>query len=322
MIEKLKKMYNNLDILQRPDLLNVTAIVIVLLLIASISFWVVKKLYPNTNVSELVQRTNSWWVMVLFSIASFLLDTKIAFPAIGILSFIAFRELYSIMDFREADRKAIFWAFLCIPLQYYLAYIKWYEFFIILIPVYMFLIIPIRMVLIGNTEGFIKSMASLQWALMLTVFSISHLAYFLSLPELPNFRNGGQGLLVFLVLLTQLNDILQFICGKLFGKNKIIPKISPNKTWEGFIGGLILSVIIGYSLKFLTPMTDVQVIVGSLLIAVAGFFGDLVMSAVKRDLKIKDTGKTIPGHGGVLDRLDSLTYTAPVFFHLVYYWFY
>jgi phosphatidate cytidylyltransferase len=322
MIDKLKQLYHNLDILQRPDLLKVTSVIICLLVFASLSFWIVKKLKPKANTKELIQRTNSWWVMVLFFIGSILLDTKIAFPAIGILSFVAFRELYSILNFRDSDRKAIFWAFLCIPFQYYLAYIGWYELFIIFIPVWMFLILPARFILIGNTDGIIKSMSSLQWCLMLTVFSISHLAYFLSLSEIDNFRNGGQGLLLFLIFVTQINDVMQFIWGKIFGKHKIIPKISPNKTWEGFTGGLISTVIIGYFLKFLTPMSDLQVITASFLIGLSGFFGDLVMSAIKRDLKLKDTSNAIPGHGGVLDRLDSLIYTSPVFFHLIYYWFY
>jgi phosphatidate cytidylyltransferase len=154
---------------------------------------------------------------------------------------------------------------------------------------------------------------------MLTVFGISHMAYLLSLPELDGFKSGGRGLLLFLVFLTEINDVMQFTWGKLLGKHKIIPKVSPNKTWEGFIGGVISTTVIGYFLAFLTPLTNYQVLFVSFMIAVSGFVGDIVMSSIKRDVGIKDMGTSIPGHGGVLDRIDSLAYTAPVFFHLVYY---
>ncbi|HEX8577170.1 MAG TPA: phosphatidate cytidylyltransferase [Flavobacterium sp.] len=325
MIEKIQSFVSKLDLFEKKDILQVVGIIFIMLIVASAIFFIWGKLKPEKNLVELKQRTNSWWIMVVFFVLAVLLDRAVTFPAIGLLSFMAFRELYSILGFRDADRRAILWAILAIPFQYYLAYIGWYEAFIILIPVGMFLFVPIRLVLIGETKGIIKSMASLQWALMLTVFGISHLAFFLSLPErpkLPNFENGGQGLLLFLVFITQINDVMQFIWGKLFGKHKIIPIVSPNKTWEGFIGGVISTIIIGYFLAFLTPLDTPQVLFASFLIACSGFFGDIVMSAIKRDLGVKDTGSAIPGHGGILDRIDSLTYTAPVFFHLMYYWLY
>jgi phosphatidate cytidylyltransferase len=321
MKERIIEFILQLDLFTKPDILLVVAIIFLLLIIASSLFFVWGKLKPKANLIELKSRTKSWWVMVAFFVFSALLDREITFPAIGLLSFIAFRELHSILGFRDSDRRAIFWAFLAIPIQYYLAYIGWYMLFIIFIPVYMFLFIPVRLVIIGETKGIIKSMASMQWALMLTVFGISHLAYFLSLPvNIPNFKNGGQGLLLFLVFVTEINDVLQFVWGKLLGKHKITPSVSPNKTWEGFVGGVISTTIVGYFLGFLTPLLDWQVVLASFIIACTGFFGDIVMSAVKRDLGVKDTGNSIPGHGGILDRLDSLTYTAPIFFHLIYYW--
>lgn len=320
-MRKLKEFILRLDLFTKPDILHVVLLVFSLLILASLIFSIWGKLSPKSNLEELKSRTNSWWIMVLFFVSATLLDRAITFPAIALLSFIAFRELHSILNFRDSDRRALFWAFIAIPIQYYLAYIEWYMLFIIFIPVYMFLFIPVRLVIIGETKGIIKSMASMQWALMINVFGISHLAYFLALPEdIPNFKNGGQGLLLFLVFLTEINDVLQFIWGKLLGKHKITPSVSPNKTWEGFVGGIISTTIIGYFLRFLTPLETWQVILASFIIACTGFFGDIVMSAVTRDLGVKDTGTTIPGHGGILDRLDSLTYTAPIFFHLVYYW--
>ena len=308
-----------LDIIENNDLLIIVFLIFGLLTFASLLFFIVGKIKPNANLKELKDRTKSWWVMAIVFICATLINTTISYFAIALLSFIAFRELYSVLGFRQTDRRAIFWAFLSIPIQYYLAYIGWYGAFIIFIPVVMFLFLPLRLVLKGDTAGITKSMSTLHWILMLTVFGISHMAYLLSLPEIEGFASGGRGLLLFLVFLTEINDVMQFTWGKIFGKRKIIPKVSPNKTWEGFIGGVISTTIIGYSLGFLTPLNVNQVVFVSFMIAISGFFGDIVMSSIKRDIGVKDMATTIPGHGGVLDRIDSLAYTAPVFFHIVYY---
>jgi phosphatidate cytidylyltransferase len=308
-----------LDILKNNDLLLIVILIFGLLTFASLLFFVIGKINPKANLKELKNRTKSWWVMAIVFICATLINTTISYFAIALLSFIAFRELYSVLGFRQTDRRAIFWAFLSIPIQYYLAYIGWYGAYIIFIPIVMFLFLPLRLVLKGDTVGITKSMSVLHWILMLTVFGISHMAYLLSLPEIKGFASGGRGLLLFLVFLTEINDVMQFTWGKIFGKHKIIPRVSPNKTWEGFIGGVISTTIIGYFLGFLTPLNVNQVVFVSFMIAISGFFGDVVMSSIKRDIGVKDMATTIPGHGGVLDRIDSLAYTAPVFFHIVYY---
>jgi phosphatidate cytidylyltransferase len=308
-----------LDFTRHNDLMFVVLLIFGILSLATIGFFITGKIKPTANLGELKARTKSWWVMASIFIGATLINSNISYFAIGMLSFVAFRELYSVLGFRESDRRAIFWAFIAIPIQYYLAYIGWYGAYIIFIPVVMFLFLPLRLVLKGDTAGIIKSMATLQWILMLTVFGISHMAYLLSLHEIKGFSSGGRGLLLFLVFLTEINDVMQFTWGKLLGRNKIVPKVSPNKTWEGFIGGVISTTIIGYFLGFLTPLTHPQVIFVSFMIAFSGFIGDVVMSSVKRDIGVKDMGTSIPGHGGILDRIDSLAYTAPVFFHIVYY---
>lgn len=309
----------HLDFPEQRDLMMVVILIFGILIFASLLFFIIGKIKPQANLSELKSRTRSWWIMASLVLAAVLINTTLSYVAMAMLSFIAFRELYSVLGFRESDRRAIFWAYVSIPVQYYLAYIGWYGAFIIFIPVVMFLCLPMRMVLKGDTVGIIKSMSSLHWILMLTVFGLSHMAYLLSLPDLPGFTSGGRGLLLFLVFLTEINDVMQFTWGKLLGRHKIIPKVSPNKTWEGFIGGVISTTLIGYGLGFLTPLSDLQVLFVSFMISVSGFVGDVVMSSVKRDIGIKDMGATIPGHGGILDRIDSLAYTTPVFFHLIYY---
>ena len=301
-----------------PDLLLVIGIILGILVFATLLFFVLGRTTNLKGIAELKARTRSWWIMAALFVAAAIIDRRISYVAIALLSFMAFRELYALLGFRQSDRRAIFWAFLSIPIQYYLAYIGWYGAYIIFIPVVMFLLLPLRFVLKGDMPGVVRSMAQLQWILMLTVFGISHLAYMLSLPDHPNSSTDGRGLLLFVVFMTELNDVLQFTWGKLLGRHKIIPKVSPNKTWEGFLGGLISTTIIGYFLSFLTPLDGWIAAAVSAFLAFAGFVGDVVMSAVKRDVGVKDTGTTIPGHGGILDRIDSLAYTAPAVFHMVY----
>lgn len=301
------------------ELINIILLIVGLPSVVSLSLFIVGKIYPKANLGELKSRTKSWWIMSAIFIGAIFISYKISYVCLAFLSFMAFRELYSVLGFRDSDRGAIFLALLAIPVQYYLAYIGWYGAFIVFIPVAMFLLLPLRMVLKGEVKGITKSMALLQWILMLSVFGISHLAYLLSLPDLPGFNAGGRGLLMFLIFLTEINDVMQFVWGKLLGKHKIVPQISPNKTWEGFVGGIISTIIISYFLRFLTPLTVPQVLFVGFFIALAGFAGDIVLSAIKRDKGIKDMGDTIPGHGGIFDRIDSLSYTAPVFFHLVYF---
>ncbi len=195
--------------------------------------------------------------------------------------------------------------------------------FIIFIPVYVFLFLPFRMFLSGETDGFLRSSGTLHWGLMITVFCLSHAAYLLALNPAGNPNGGGAGLLLYLIFLTEMNDVSQYVWGKLFGKTKAISKISPNKTLEGFIGGLLTTTLLAVALaKLLTPLSLIHSIMAGLLIAMSGFIGDIVISALKRDLGVKDSGTALPGHGGILDRIDSLIYTAPLFFHYIAYLYY
>ena len=274
---------------------------------------------PDKDFTELKQRVNSWWFMAGLIMLVLAISTSIAILFFAILSFFALKEFLAIIGTRASDRTIILWAYLAIPIQYYLVYIGWYGLFIIFIPVYVFLFLPMRMVLIGETKAFVKSAAELHWAVMLTVYCLSHLAYLIALPEL-NTKSGAIGLVLYLLFMTQFNDVCQYIWGKKFGKHKIVPRVSPNKTWEGLVGAVITIMLIsGILAPFLTPLDFKMGLVAGLLISLAGFIGDIVISSVKRDLEIKDTGSLIPGHGGLLDRLDSLTYTAPLFFHFIYY---
>lgn len=277
--------------------------------------------HPEKDYRELNQRIYSWWWMIAILLLCLSWGYTATVVLFAVMSFLALKEFFSIVPLRQTDRRAIFWLYLAIPVQYYWVFTGWYTMFLIFIPVYLFLFIPLRLVLIGETDGFIRSAGVLHWGVMLTVFCISHLAALAALNTV-NLQAGSMGLVLFVLFLTQFNDVMQYVWGKQLGKRKIIPKVSPNKTWAGFIGGLLSTAVLATVLgTLLTPMSLPFSVLAGGLIAVAGFVGDVVISSVKRDLAIKDSGQLIPGHGGILDRIDSLTFSAPLFFHFYYYFF-
>ena len=293
------------------------------LIVASSSAMLIAGARPQQEYTELRQRIRTWWIMIgIFSVAM-LVNHYVAVVFFAILSFLALKEYLSLIPTRRADRRVLFWAYLTIPVHYYWVAIGWYGMFIIFLPVYVFLLLPFRMVLEGETTGFLRAVGTLHWGLMITVFSLSHMAFLLVLPEQNNPLAGGLGLVLFLVVLTQFNDVAQYIWGKTLGKHKIIPKVSPNKTREGFIGGVITTVVLSLLASgWLTPFNTLAALGAGVILGVGGFIGDVVMSALKRDLGVKDSSNFLPGHGGILDRLDSLTFTAPLFFHYTYYLYY
>tara|TARA_R110002111_G_scaffold247140_4_gene310128 strand:+ start:17743 stop:18675 length:933 start_codon:yes stop_codon:yes gene_type:complete len=294
-------------------------VVLGLLLTATTCRLILARSKPEKDYTELRQRIQSWWWMIGILFVCLVISPTAAIILFAFISFLALKEFFSIVPTRQADRRVLFWAYVSIPIQYYLVSIGWYGMFIIFIPVYVFLLLPMRMVLIGETKGFIHSAGTIHWAVMLTVFCISHIAYLLVLP-IENPEAGSIGLVIFLLFMTQFNDVCQYIWGKLLGKHKIIPKVSPNKTWEGFLGGVLtIALVSGFLGPYLTPLTFRFSVMAGLLISVSGFIGDVVISSLKRDLEIKDSGTLIPGHGGILDRCDSLIFTSPLFFHFLYY---
>jgi phosphatidate cytidylyltransferase len=249
-------------------------------------------------------------------------SNRISLVFFAFLSFWALKEYITLLKTRAADHRALVWAFLSVPIQYYWVGINWYGMAIIFIPVYMFLFLPIRLVLARETAGFVASASQLQWGLMAFVFGLSHLAMLLTLPAIDHSSANGRTLLLFLVFVVEMSDVLQFVWGKTLGRHKILPTVSPNKTWEGFLGGIITTSLAALLIRFLTPFTPLETVGVALLLTVAGFFGGAVMSAVKRDFGVKDFGGLIPGHGGMLDRVDSLCYAAPIFFHYLRYFHY
>jgi phosphatidate cytidylyltransferase len=275
----------------------------------------------NPVIDNLNARINAWWVMVILMGLALTFGKAGASVLFAFCSFAALREFVTLTDTRRADHMALVAAFfVVIPVQYWLIWTEWYGFYSIFIPVYAFLLLPIIVTLRGDTGRFLSRVAELQWALMVCVFSVSHVPALLSL-QIPGFEGRNVLLIAFLVVVVQGSDVCQYIWGKLFGRHKIAPNLSPSKTWEGFIGGALSAIVIGASLSWLTPFTPLQAGGMALIIVLMGFFGGLVMSAIKRDRGVKDWGQMIAGHGGFIDRLDSVIFSAPIFFHLTrYFW--
>lgn len=304
----------------QPNVLWGLAGLLLVLVVATLIVALLVATHRDRDYQELKLRMRSWWVMIGIFTGAMLLSPMAAVVFWAFVSFLALKEYLSLIPTRRADRRVLFWAYLAIPVHYYWVAIAWYGMFVIFIPVYMFLLLPLRMVIIGETEGFLRAAGTLHWGMMTTVFSLSHLAYLLVLDPKGNPAGGGAGLLLYLVFLTEFNDVAQYTWGKLFGRHKVIPRVSPNKTWEGLVGGIVTTVLLAVLIApWLTPLSLPEALGAGLIIGVFGFVGDVTISALKRDIKVKDSGSLIPGHGGVLDRIDSLTYTAPLFFHYVYY---
>ena len=271
----------------------------------------------RATVANLVARVNAWWVMVAVFAAALLIGPTGTVVLYAILSFLALREFVTLTPTGRGDHATLFWSFFVVlPLQYVLVGFRWYGLFAILIPVYAFLFVPTRSAIAGDTERFLERVAKIQWGLMIAVYCLSHAPALLVLP-LPGHAGGGAQLLLFLVLVVQLSDVFQYVWGKLLGRHKIAPGVSPNKTVEGFVGGVATATAIGAGLWWATPFTPLQAAGFAFAICLFGFAGGLVASAIKRDRGVKDFGALIAGHGGILDRVDSLCFAAPLFFHLV-----
>jgi phosphatidate cytidylyltransferase len=270
------------------------------------------------TVENLNARIRSWWLMVAIFGGAVLLGRTATTVLFALLSFMALREFWTLTPSKRGDHVALFLSFFVVlPLHYLLVGTAWYGLFSIFIPVYAFLILPAVTTMAGEVNEFLARSAKVQWGLMLTVYSISHA------PALLMLETGASStlLLVYLVVVVQLSDVFQYVCGKLLGRRRFSPNISPSKTVEGLVGGGASAILVGTLLYRLTPFSPAQAAAISAVIVIAGFFGGFVLSAIKRDLKAKDWGYVIEGHGGVLDRMDSITFAAPLFFHITRYWF-
>jgi phosphatidate cytidylyltransferase len=276
--------------------------------IASIIGYALKRRQPNNAAIEnLNARIHSWWMISLVCGGTLLAGRIAIILLFALVSALALREFLTQAPARRAGLFArLVCFFLLLPVQYLLIGAGWYGLFCIWIPVYGFLALAFA--------------DSTYWGLMVCGYCVSHIPALLML-KIPGYEDRTPLLIVFVVLIAQVSDILQYVWGKLIGTHPLLPRISPSKTVEGLVGGVLTATVLGALLRPLTPFTVAQAGLMAFLIAMLGAFGGVVMSAIKRDRGIKDWGRLIAGHGGMLDRIDSLCFSAPVFFHLTRYFF-
>jgi phosphatidate cytidylyltransferase len=264
-------------------------------------------------------RIRAWWLLTAVLLAGFLLGQTTTVVLFGLLSFWALREFITLTPTRHADHRALFWVFLIFtPLQYVLVARANYDLFAILIPVYAFLFIPARVALAGDYKRYLERCAKIQAGTMICVYCLSYAPALLTSLDIPNdpLHRRNESLLLYFVIVVALNDAFQYLCEKWLGRRQIAPSISANKTWEGALAGMGFATLCGAALWWFTPFNPWLAAVMSLTICIMGFAGAMTMSAIKRDRGVKDYGTLVEGHGGILDRIDSVCFAAPVFFHL------
>ena len=293
------------------------------LVLASLAGYVLKARVargePHPVIDNLNSRLKAWWAMVVLIGIAFVFGKTGVIVLFAFVSFVALREFATLAPTRRGDYLPLLVCFFfVIPFQYFLIWIEWYGLYSIFIPVYVFLMLPILASLSGEIRSFMERTAVIQWGVMLCVFCISHVPALLTL-EIPGYEHRNALLLFFLILVVQSSDVLQYVWGKLCGRRKIAPELSPSKTVEGFVGGVLSATALGAALWWITPFSIGAAALVSLAITLTGFCGGLVMSAIKRDRGVKDWGTMIEGHGGMLDRMDSVCFSAPVLFHIVRY---
>ena len=267
-------------------------------------------------------RVRTWWMMMSILVASFILGPIGAVVLFFFVSFWALREFITMTPTRGGDHRTLFWVFFAFtPLQYVLIGMNEYSLFSIVIPVYASLFIPARIAISGDEKRFLERSAKIHVGLLICVYALSYTPAILQLDletrvDGEPWKGSTAGLLAFFVLITQAGDVLQFGWGKLVGRRIIAPKVNANRSWEGLIGGICSTSLLGSLLWWVTPFQVWEAALMSMIVAIMGFAGGMTMSAIKRDRGVQDYGTLVRGHLGVLDRIDSLCFAAPVFYHL------
>lgn len=312
--------------LSDPALLRLVAGTAILLVTASLAGYLLARRATSDaarlTVANLNARTRAWWMMVAVFVLALCVGPVGTAVMFGLSSFMALREFITLTPTKPGDHRTLFWVFFIItPLHYYFLAVRWYGMFVILIPVYAFLLVPMRSALAGDCECFLERTSKIQWGLMVCVYCISYAPAILLLLTIPGHEGQNAKLLFWFVTVVEMSDVLQYVWGKTCGRRKIAPTVSPGKTWEGFIGGGLTTIGLGAALWWATPFSPLHAAGMAAIVVLMGFAGGLVMSAIKRDRGVKDWGHAIAGHGGFMDRMDSLAFAAPVFFHVTRYYY-
>jgi phosphatidate cytidylyltransferase len=310
----------------QPGLALVTNGVILLLAMITLGYWLLLWFRPTQNLPKIGTRIAFLWVVTIVFLFSILYSLKLLVLYIWFIAFLALKEFFSMTPTRRADRRVLFWAYLALPIQFIFILLEWRNAFILFVPIHVFLILPMVMVMIGDARGFLRAWSTIGWSIITTVYSLGFLAYLIVLPIESAFTaagtSTGSALFLFLVTLAQISYAAQFVFGKVFSNPRINLKVSKTRNWASLLGSMVVTPLVAWLLApWLTPFTTAQALGMGMMIAVGAFVGYIILSAIKTDLQIKDRGTMTPGHGGILNRIDSLIYTAPIFFYLVTAWY-
>ncbi|MBX7168000.1 MAG: phosphatidate cytidylyltransferase [Pirellulales bacterium] len=274
----------------------------------------------------------SWSVLFMILATVVLLGRYAVVVLLGAASLMGLYEYHRLVADR-VDRRLWWMAIATVPIHYAIVAEGTLAQFWTLIPIGVLVALLVRLVLAEQTQNFLESVGTVYLGLMILVVLLSHAALVVTLPLVREDQGAGPlGMFLYLVLLTESNDIAQALWGRRFGHRKIMPHVSPNKTWEGFLLGAATTTFLAIALAdVLTPLGHAVLVAGDaylavpylpaavagLLIACGGFLGDVTISSIKREVGVKDSGTLLPGQGGILDRIDSLTFTGPLFFYYV-----
>ena len=270
-----------------------------------------------------IQSLKTWWVVTIVVLAAALIGR------IGVISMGLFVSLLSLIEFtqlpsnrssdqgqRRHDRKLLILAFTLVLFHYLVLAFESSLLAVALTSLIGLAALSCTMVTAGETAGFLGRVGRVWIGLMLTTVLLGHIVSVFDLADETDSGIHGAGWFLYLIVLTELNDIAQALTGRRYGRRKLTPRVSPAKTWEGFLGGVVVTVGAAVALApWLTSLAVPVACASGGLIAVAGLLGDLNMSAIKRDAGVGESGHWLPGHGGILDRVDSLMFTAPAFYY-------
>lgn len=325
-----------------PLLILFSCVVIALALATLLARYLSRQSNPTFNQAQLqrfVLRLRAWWMMLLFVVFGLVVHRVGIIVLFALISFWAFREFITMTPTRRGDHRALFWSLVVFtPLQYVLIGLeltKWewksgqpidfYGLYSIMIPVYATLFVFARIAMAGDHKRFLERSAQITAGMLICVYSLSYapaiLALNLSQSDGNPWSGSNAGVLFFFIVISQLSDVLQWSWGQIAGKHIVAPEISNSRTWEGCIGGSLTAGICGAALSWVTPFQVYEAALISMIVAFLGFAGGMTMSAIKRNRGVQDYGTLVLGHAGVLDRIDMLCFSAPIFYHITRFFF-
>ena len=320
--------------------LDTRTVILVLAVLVSLTVFLfvgqILKRQPESNFDPAIVRTfnkrvSAWLTICVFLVVTLLCHEVVTVVLFFLVSFWALREFITMTPTRRGDHRTLFWVFFVFtPMQYVLVGLDYYSLYTVVIPVYGSLFIAGRIAFADDNKRYLERIAKIQFGLLICVYALSHAPALLNL-NLSTWNSAegiwepwttgknNPGLLFFFIVIVQISDMLHFIWDRLFGRHVIAPTVNATKTWEGQIGAAICTAVVGIILQLclpVTPFTWYGAGFMAMVISLMASSGSMTMSAIKRDRGVKDYGTLVQGHAGVLDRIDSVCFAAPIFFHV------